>query len=101
MNQQMMKRVQQMQREIGQIQKEIQETEFKSVSGPVTVVMFGNQELKEVVIDKNYVVEDADDLAMIGDMVVAACHQVQEEINIYTEEKMGKYKALLGGFGGF
>lgn len=98
MNSQMIKRIQQMQREIQQAQRDIEETEFTTTSGPVTVIMFGNHELKAVNIDPSFEVLGADDFELLGDMVVAATHKANEEIAAYTEEKLSKYKAFMGGF---
>ncbi|MCI6508239.1 MAG: YbaB/EbfC family nucleoid-associated protein [Bacilli bacterium] len=98
MNPQMIRKIQQMQREIQQTQTEIEETEFTTSSGPVTVVMYGNHELKSVVIDSDFEVTGPDDLELLGDMIVAASHKANEEIANYTEEKLAKYKAFMGGF---
>ena len=41
-----------------------------------------------------------EDLEMLSDMVVAACNETYKKIDKVTEEKMSKYSALTGGFGG-
>lgn len=97
MNPQMIRKLQQMQKEIEQAQRDIEETEFQTTSGPVTVIMYGNHELKSVTIDSEYEVTGAEDLEMLGDMVVAACHKANDEIQNYTAEKLSKYKAFTGG----
>lgn len=97
MNPQMIRKIQQMQKEIEQAQRDIEATEFQTSSGPVTVVMYGSREIKSVTIDESFEVTGADDLEMLGDMVVAAAHKASEEISSYTEEKMAKYKAFAGG----
>lgn len=99
MNSQMIKRVQQMQRDMKKTQDEIANTEFSATCGPVTVVMMGDTTLKQITFEEGFIPADSEDLEMVSDMIVAAAHQVQEEIAKFTEEKMQKYQALLGGFG--
>jgi DNA-binding protein YbaB len=102
MNQQaMLRKVRQLQQEMMAAQKEIEATEFTANVGVVEVVMMGNHELKSVNFTKDAQAEDAEDFSMLGDMIVAASHQANEEIAKYTEEKMSKYQSMLGGFGGF
>lgn len=97
MNPQMIRKIQQMQKEMEQAQRDIEATEFSTTSGPVTVVMYGNHEMKSVVIDSEFEVNGPDDLELLGDMVVAASRKANEEIQAYTEEKFAKYKAFAGG----
>lgn len=99
MNQNMIKRVQQMQREMKKTQEEIANTEFTTTNGVVTITMTGEKTLKKVSFEENFMPEDKEDLEMIAGMIVAAAHQAEEEIDHFTEEKMKKYQALLGGFG--
>ena len=87
----------QMIRKLQQMQREIEESEFTTSSGPVTVVMYGNHEIKKVTIDSDFEVTGPEDLELLGDMVVAASHKANEEIAAYTEEKLSKYKAYMGG----
>ncbi len=99
MNQQaMLKRARQLQQEMIQTQKEIDETEFTASVGPVTVVMKGSKELVRVVIEKDYSIDSDDEREMLEDSIVAANGKLIDEINKFTEEKMSKYKAFLGGF---
>lgn len=99
MNQQaMLRKVQQMQKDMMKTQEEIENTEFKSTCGPVTVTMMGNKSLKQIDFEEEFEATSKEDLEMLGDMIVAASRQVTEEIEKFTEEKMAKYQALLGGF---
>lgn len=98
MNSQMIKRVQQMKREMERAQEEIINTEFKTSCGPVTVVMMGDRTLKQVIFEEGFEVASSEDLEMLGDMIVAASRQAGDEIDKFTNEKMGKYQAMLGGF---
>lgn len=98
MNSAMIKRVQQMKREMERTQEEIVNTEFKTSCGPVTVIMMGDRNLKQVIFEEGFEVTSNDDLEMLADMIVAATRQAGEEIDKFTAEKMGKYQAMLGGF---
>ena len=93
MNQQaMLRKIQKMQKEMMDTQKEIDETVFSATSGGVvTIEMYGTKELKA---------EGAEDYEMLSDMIVAACNEAYKKIDKTTQEKMGKYQALLGGMGG-
>lgn len=100
MNQQaMLKKVRQMQKEMMDAQAEIEQTEFKATSNVVTVIVMGNKDLKRVIIDPSFEVEEKEDLEMLSDMIVAATSIAYKNIEKMTEEKMGKYQAILGGFG--
>lgn len=98
MNSAMIKRVQQMKREMERTQEEIVNTEFKTSCGPVTVIMMGDRNLKQVIFEDDFEATSKDDLEMLADMIVAATRQAGEEIDKFTAEKMGKYQAMLGGF---
>lgn len=102
MNQQvMLKKIKKMQDEMMATQKEIEESVFTaSAGGVVTIEMFGSKELKAVKVADDFKPEDKEDFEMLGDMIVAACQDAYKQIDKTTNEKMGKYQALLGGFGG-
>lgn len=99
MNSNMIKRVQQMQRDMKKAEEEIANTEFTITCGPVIVTVMGNYTIKSISFEEGFMPSDKEDLEMLSDMIVAATHQAQEEIVKFTEEKMQKYQALLGGFG--
>ncbi len=102
MNQQvMLRKLKKMQDEMLQTQKEIEETVFKaSAGGVVTVEIYGTKELKSVKIDDSFEAEGKEDYEMLSDMLVAACSEAYKQIDKTTAEKMAKYSALTGGFGG-
>ena len=102
MNQQaMLRKVRQLQNEMMATQKEINETEFRSSCGPVSVVVQGDKTVKMVKIDEDFEIESNDDRELLEDSVIAAINQVSKEIEEFTNEKMSKYQAMLGGVGGF
>ena len=79
----------------------IEESVFSKKTGVVTVTVTGTKEVKEVAIDEDFTIEGPEDLEMLGDMIVAACNLAYKDIEKMTEEKLGKYQALLGGMGSF
>ena len=102
MNQQvMMRKLMKMKQEMEETQKEISESEFTaSAGGIVTVTVLGTKELVKVEISEDFEMEGKEDFEMLSDMIVAACNQAYNDVDKTTEEKMSKYNALLGGFGG-
>ncbi len=102
MNQQvMLRKLKKMQDEMLQTQREIEETVFKaSAGGVVTVEMYGTKELKSVKIDDGFEAEGKEDYEMLSDMIVAASNEACKQIDKTTADKMAKYSALTGGFGG-
>lgn len=102
MNQQvMLRKLKKMQDEMLQTQKEIEESVFKaSAGGVVTIEMFGTKELKSVNIDESFEAEGKEDYEMLSDMIVAASNEACKQIDKTTADKMAKYSALTGGFGG-
>lgn len=102
MNQQvMLKKIKKMQDEMVTTQNEIENTVFEaSAGGVVTIEMYGSKELKAVKVADDFKPEDKEDFEMLSDMIVAACSDAYKQIDKTTKEKMAKYQALLGGFGG-
>lgn len=103
MNQQvMMRKLMKMKQEMEDTQKEIEESEFTVTSGGiVSVTCLGTKELVKVEISEDFETESKEDLEILSESIVAACKQAYKQIDDETEQKMSKYKALLGGFGGF
>ena len=102
MNQQvMLRKLKKMQDEMLQTQREIEETVFTASAGGVVVVeMYGTKELKAVKIDESFEAEGKEDYEMLSDMIVAASNEACKQIDKTTADKMAKYSALTGGFGG-
>ena len=102
MNQQvMLRKLKKVQDEMLQTQKEIEETVFSaSAGGVVTVEMYGTKELKAVKIDESFEAEGKEDYEMLSDMIVAASKEACKQVDKTTAQKMEKYSALTGGFGG-
>lgn len=96
-----LKKIKKLQDEMMATQKEIENTIFTASSGGVVSVdVKGNKELVSVSVDKSFVAESPEDFEMLTDMVVAACNLAYKQIEKTTQEKMGKYEALLGSMNG-
>jgi nucleoid-associated protein EbfC len=102
MNQQaMLRKIQKMQKEMMDTQKQIDESVFTASSGGVvSVEVYGTKQIKSVIISDDFEAEGKEDYDMLSDMIVAACNETYKQIDKTTQEKMAKYQALLGGFGG-
>lgn len=102
MNQQVMiQKIKKMQKEMLDTQKEIEETVFQaSAGGIVSVEVYGSKELKSISISDDFEIEGKEDYEMLSDMIVGAINEAHKKIDTTTEQKMSKYQALLGGFGG-
>ena len=101
MNQNLLKTVKKMQEEMVAAQQEIESTTFyASAGGVVNVKVKGTKELVKVNIEEGFQADSAEDLEILGEMIVAACNQAYQEIDKTIKEKMGKYNDLLGSFGG-
>ena len=88
-------------RKLQKTQKAIDETVFQATAGGVvTVEVYGTKELKAVKVSDDFEAESKEDLEMLGEMIVAASNEAYKQIDKTTQEKMGKYSALAGGFGG-
>jgi DNA-binding YbaB/EbfC family protein len=91
----MLKQVQQLQEQILQAQQELEE-ETISVSaggGAVTVVMSGQQEVREVTIDPEVV--DPEELDMLQDLIIAAMNEALTKSRELAEGKMGPLTGAL------
>jgi DNA-binding YbaB/EbfC family protein len=100
MNQQILRKIKQMQQEMIDAQQEIEKTDFvASAGGVVTVTLKGNKQIQKVEIAKGFTIDGQEDVEMLSDMIVAACNQAYREIEKMTEDKLGKYQAMLPGMG--
>ncbi len=90
-----MKQVQQLQEQILQTQQALaDETVSASVGGgAVTVVMTGQQEVHEVIIDPEVV--DRTEVEMLQDLVMAAVNEALAKSRQLAEEKMGPLTGAL------
>ena len=89
MNPQQMRKIRQMQQDIMKAQEEIANSVFtKSAGGVVTVTIKGTGELAKV---------EKEDSEMLGEMIVAAYNAAHQDLDKFSEEKLGKYQSMLGG----
>ena len=52
MNQAMLRKMQQMKKDMERTQEEIMNTEFKTTCGPVTVIVMGDRNLKQIIFEE-------------------------------------------------
>ena len=96
--QQMMIQAQKMQRELRKAQAALAEKEFTVKKGAaVTVVVYGNKQIKSVIIEKDAF--DPDNKEMIEDMIVLAINEALEQIEKENEEINERITGQSGGFG--
>jgi DNA-binding YbaB/EbfC family protein len=93
---QLMQQVQRMQREMEKAQEEIAEMTAEATAGgnAVRVVVGGDKQIKELVIDNNVV--DPEDVEMLQDLVIVA---VNEAIRTLEEKSEARMSKVTGGKG--
>ena len=93
---QMLKQVQQMQAEMAKAQEELKNETVEATAGggTVKVVMTGELQVKEVVIDPDAV--DPDDVELLQDLVLAAFNEAIRSAQELQQRKLG---AATGGLG--
>ena len=95
--QQMMAQAQKMQRELKKAQAELAQKEFIiSKGGAVTVVVYGNKQVKAVEIDKDAFTEDNKE--MIEELIPMAINEALAKI---AEEEEAINERITGQPGGF
>ena len=89
--QQMMQQAHEMQE---RLQRELADTEGKATSGGgmVTVLMNGQKQIKQIVIDPEVV--SRDEVEMLQDLILAAVNDAQRKVDEFVAGKMG---GLMGG----
>lgn len=81
----MLMQAQKMQRELRKAKEALYEKEFTlSKSGLVTVIMYGNKEIKSIDIDKDAI--EPDNKEMIEDTIAACVNELIEKINDEEDE---------------
>ena len=90
----LMKQAQDMQKRMEAMKKELAQKEIKVASGGgmVELVINGQQEIKEIHIDKDII--DAEDKEMLEDLVLAAINEGIRQSKEMVNEEMSK---LTGG----
>ncbi|GAA1913464.1 hypothetical protein GCM10009737_13530 [Nocardioides lentus] len=92
---------QQMQAQLEQAQTELASASIDGSAGGVTVTVTGTGELSGVRVPTGtFDGTDADDLADLGDLVVAAYRDAKTNADAMAAEKLGPLAGGLGGLGG-
>ncbi len=91
---QMMKQAQEMQAKMAEMQARLDEAEITGVAGAglVTVTLSGKGTLRKIDIDRSVV--DADDVALLEDLVTAAFNDAKAKMDAMVAEKMSE---ITGG----
>ncbi len=91
----MMKQAQKLQNEMLNEKKAIDEKIFEGKSSFVTVKVKGTKEVIEVKIDAENL--EKDDIEMLQDMILVAINEANHQVDLETEQKMGKYTKGMPG----
>ncbi|MDT9593453.1 YbaB/EbfC family nucleoid-associated protein [Nocardioides zeae] len=97
----LLQQAQAMQEQLVSAQAELEQTEVDGRSGGITVTVSGSGELKGVTIPVgSFDGADAESVADLGDLVVAAYRDARAEADKLAAEKLGPLAGGLGGLGG-
>ena len=91
----MMKQAQKLQNDMLKEKKEIDEKTFEGKSSFVTVKVKGTKEVIDVKIDADSL--EKDDIEMLQDMILVAINDANHQVDVETEQKMGKYTKGMPG----
>lgn len=99
--QSIMQQAHKVQQEIERVKKEISEKTVTAESGGgmVSVVMTGNNELKQLKISKEIV--NPDDIEMLEDLIVAAVNTATQNASAMAADEMQKVTGMLPNIPGF
>lgn len=96
-----LQQAQAMQEQLAVTQAELKEAELQGTSAGVTVTVSGEGELKGVTIPAGtFDGNDAESLADLGDLIIAAFRDARAKSDKLAEEKLGPLAGGLGGLGG-
>ena len=97
----LLQQAQQMQEQLMSAQARLAETEVEGTvaGGAVTVKVSGTGDLLGVNIRGGFDANDADDLADLGDMIVAAWRDAKAHADALAGEQLGPLAGGLGGLG--
>lgn len=87
----MMKQMQKMQKKMAEAQEELAEKRLEGAAGGgmVKVIVSGQKEVLEVVIDPSVV--DAEDVEMLQDLIVIATNEAMSKAEELTNSTMGQF----------
>ena len=91
----MFKQVQQMQKNLMKVQEELAQktVEASAGGGVVKVVVAGNQEIKQIILDPSVV--DANEVEMLQDLILAAINEGMRLAKEMSEQEIAKVTAGL------
>ena len=91
----LMKQAQNLQKDMMKAKEEIDSMVFIGASSFVSVEVKGTKEVVKVIIDNDNITSE--DKEMIEDMLVVALNDAFKQIDVITEQKMGKFSSMLPG----
>ena len=93
---QLMKQAQKMQQQMEKMQDELAEKthEITSGGGAVKVIISGNKEIKELLIQKDVV--DPDDVEMLQDLIMTAVNEAVRQVEEAYQAEMGRVTGSPG-----
>ncbi len=92
----MMQQAQKIQKEIAKAKSEIDEKEFELTKSFVTVKVNGKKEILKIEISDTDL--KADDIEVLGDIIMLALNELYKNIDKEIESKLGKYGIGSLGF---
>ena len=91
----MMKQAQKLQKDMMVAKEEIDNKIFPGKSSFVKVEVMGNKKVKKISFDVTQL--EAEDIEILGDLVLVAINEAMDKIDKETEEKLGKYTQGMPG----
>ena len=97
----LLQQAQQMQEQLQEAQERLHDSEVEGTAGSVTVTVNGVGELSKVAIAPgSFDASDTEDLADLGDLVVAAYRDAKAKADAMASEALGPLAGGLGGIPG-
>lgn len=90
-----LKQAQNIQKDMLRIKEEIDNTVFVGESNLVKVEVFGTKKIKSIKIEESI---QTDEIELLEDMILVAINSAMQQIELVTEQKMGKFNSVPGLF---
>ncbi len=88
---QLMKQAKQMQADMEKTQEELSTKEFEATAGggAISVIVYGNKQIKSIKINKDVV--DPDDVDMLQDLIITSVNEALRKVDSAQSAEFGKY----------
>lgn len=94
--QNLMRQAQNLQKDMMKAKEEIDKMFFEGKNSFVTVIVNGKKEVTEVKIEHDSGF-DADEMEMLGDIIMLATNDAFKKVDQETDSKMGKFSNMMPG----